>query len=1114
MFSFMSSLVLSKAFSPHASPLSKIKDTPVWISNKKIDSRNSYFRKEFSLGANVENAWVAVGARDSFELLVNGNTVGRYFLWRPTRPFQNGFSENGQKLNKEIPALSLNYPREYQWDAHKSYLLPSFFDIRPFLHKGKNVIALKVQSRKENASMYVFGEVSLTGGQKILLSSSDTWKSDILPTSNANFHWSEISYDGSSWSEVRELAQVEESLFTTFSTRVFSESFNAQGISANDSSGADAIWFRKNWYLKTKPINAWIRLFANREYSLFINNKLVKVPGKKSQDRDSGEWMVNTSRVQSLPSSPELLDPDEIGAAHGGSQFESTPHSDPTLNEFKSFENSLNKTKERPFSSGKEDGNGKDTSGRAFSSFFDPKLYRPSQVKPKSNVPKVSESFYAYSISSLLREGENKIEVRFSLNDNAQWLPLLALDAEAISSAETSKIISDETWEYKLQNVSGEKQETFSVSVLKNKFQPIIPLKYKGLAYSYLNVLKKGFLIFLLHLFLLFCLLRFIKNTEAFCYSLVVGIFAISCVFLLESAFFERSERIYFSQSFHWILISCAASVSVVLVFLRLSKPADSLTLASQKFTAIISSLNKEKITLIMLVVFLLLCFFLRAYKLDFQPFDDDEYSSIQALLSIAESGIPKFNDDIWYTRSPLYHYFVGSIVWLFGGSVWALRLPSVLFGVLTAWLIFRISDELLENKFLAFSALALYSIHPFAIYSAHIARFYQQQQFFFLLTIYFFIKGFVLDREKYSYATVFSLLFAVLSQEISVILGLQLVFAYLLFANKKSFRENAILIILSLSAVSLIGIDLLIFQIKCLTRLEGVSPNLEATLAPNVGTPMNFLSLLFSYSRLHVTLSFFFIIGIPFCFRKKNSLVFILYFFSISGALLTNVLVTGVSLRYQYSFIPLWLILSLYGALSFVEMLSEALKKSSSLSGVERHRWFSPLLNTMLLFVFIVSFSPWRIVGSYDAKILGDSTGALQFVKQRLMDTDKIAITEPHPHAAKLELGRVDYDLAVPLLYDFVYKKDSKLVDRNGSAQVIAGVDDLQKAVESNERLWVLVNREKFRSRGKNIRWEYPGARVELFLRENFEVKYETYLWTVFLWDASLGRYKSFRKR
>ena len=63
-----------------------------------------------------------------------------------------------------------------------------------------------------------------------------------------------------------------------------------------------------------------------------------------------------------------------------------------------------------------------------------------------------------------------------------------------------------------------------------------------------------------------------------------------------------------------------------------------------------------------------------------------------------------------------------------------------------------------------------------------------------------------------------------------------------------------------------------------------------------------------------------------------------------------------------------------------------------------------------------------------------------------------------------------------------------------------------------SDERLWVVVNREKFRTRGKNLRWEYPAARIELFLRKNFEIKQRTYLWTVFLWDRSRGQFQQFR--
>jgi len=63
----------------------------------------------------------------------------------------------------------------------------------------------------------------------------------------------------------------------------------------------------------------------------------------------------------------------------------------------------------------------------------------------------------------------------------------------------------------------------------------------------------------------------------------------------------------------------------------------------------------------------------------------------------------------------------------------------------------------------------------------------------------------------------------------------------------------------------------------------------------------------------------------------------------------------------------------------------------------------------------------------------------------------------------------------------------------------------------EEPGRVWVAVSREKLRNRSRNLRWEYPVSRVELFLRSNCVVTYETYLWSVFLWDPGGGRWKTF---
>jgi hypothetical protein len=205
---------------------------------------------------------------------------------------------------------------------------------------------------------------------------------------------------------------------------------------------------------------------------------------------------------------------------------------------------------------------------------------------------------------------------------------------------------------------------------------------------------------------------------------------------------------------------------------------------------------------------------------------------------------------------------------------------------------------------------------------------------------------------------------------------------------------------------------------------------------------------------------------------------------------------------------IPLLLLLSFRG----VGLMADRLAVGTRQTAEGDVRPVAAVLCVPIFAAFFLAFSPWRIVDSYDSKILNDSTGAFRYVRANLRPGDAIAANEPHPHASHLEAGHVTYDLSVPLLQDFVMLRKGRLIDRNGGGEVIGSIDDLMEACRRHDRLWVVVNREKFRNRGKNLRWEYPGARLELYLRKNFQVAHRTYLWTVFLWDRSQGHYVGFR--
>jgi hypothetical protein len=507
----------------------------------------------------------------------------------------------------------------------------------------------------------------------------------------------------------------------------------------------------------------------------------------------------------------------------------------------------------------------------------------------------------------------------------------------------------------------------------------------------------------------------------------------------------------------------------------------------------------------------LLLSAFLRIYKLEYQTLDDDEYASVQAVLAIARTGAPEFEvEGVYYTRSPLYHYLAAAFVLLLGENLWALRGPVALFGVATVWLTYRYGAKVLRCPWVGLAAMFLMAVHPFAVFTGHVARFYQQQQFFALLTAYWFCKGFVTDQDQSRRElTVWAFLFAVVSQEITMVMGPQLAIGFLLFARDLGPRANLRLITCGGIAMAWIFIDWLAFQTLCLTRTEGVSPNLEATVKPHFWQPMAALSILIGYSRLHLILSAFPVIDLVLRWKTHNRAFIATVFLLASGVLLTVLLVTHPGLRYQYYLFPLWILVGVEG----IRRVSVRLGSLAGDPGAHRHRpgLLVVSLASVMFAAVLLSWSPWRMPGSYDLKILPDSTGAFRYVAAHLREGDRVLATEPHPHAGILEIGRIDYDLSVPRLLDFLVLKDGRLVDRNGGAQSVGNLDELAEACRDHDRLWVLLYKEKFRTRGKNMRWEYPAARIEQFIRQNMELKHRTHLWYIYLWDRSQGRLRPF---
>ena len=88
----------------------------------------------------------------------------------------------------------------------------------------------------------------------------------------------------------------------------------------------------------------------------------------------------------------------------------------------------------------------------------------------------------------------------------------------------------------------------------------------------------------------------------------------------------------------------------------------------------------------------------------------------------------------------PLYYLFLKFWTNIFGYSEISFRFPSIIFSILSGFMVYKIGS-LLANKKLGFWAAVFFLFNPLIIYYSQEARMYMMTTFFVTLSFYFFIK-------------------------------------------------------------------------------------------------------------------------------------------------------------------------------------------------------------------------------------------------------------------------------------------------------------------------------------------------------------------------------------
>jgi hypothetical protein len=131
-----------------------------------------------------------------------------------------------------------------------------------------------------------------------------------------------------------------------------------------------------------------------------------------------------------------------------------------------------------------------------------------------------------------------------------------------------------------------------------------------------------------------------------------------------------------------------------------------------------------QRLHLIVLVAILAAGTALRLWDLGGPGLHGDEETMAMPTMHIVEHGTPLLPSGMFYPRAIAQLYLMAGSVALFGESEWALRLPSVLCGVLLIWLGWRLGQRFLTPTWnLAFAASIAFL--PALIEEAQTARMY-----------------------------------------------------------------------------------------------------------------------------------------------------------------------------------------------------------------------------------------------------------------------------------------------------------------------------------------------------------------------------------------------------
>jgi Dolichyl-phosphate-mannose-protein mannosyltransferase len=1050
-----------------------------WIAPQESSYR-LYARHAFYIPDQVEAGWMRLSADNDFILYVNGQRIETEIsVIRNSLGIASQLSEPLQRFNDSTP---YRY-RSNEWlhlSNENDWKVTAYVDLTTYLQPGKNVIAIEVQKSRRSPRLAVEGLVYPTQGSDgiDLTTGKALWRVSTLSETRQKVFWYGLNFPDEAWAQATAIGSIRETTYSRLSEKLYSRSLQGTWITGN-ANPQGGVWLAKDWQiLKQNHSRAFVRFSGDGSYGLLINGNLVKSFGIDDRNLLHLYDVTNFARSGLNTLAVHLirpLDPDWSA---------NRPSSAAKANTLGFFLDAWVETSQRDVVS-------EISTDSSWSSLVQPIAARQNHDQVEST-PAVS----------LNQPDPQEFERQFGGDAYLLNYPdfLMRQGCWQLSGIGVTFILALALGRFWLGGKSWWDSFKIGSGLLLPGLLYLIGIgllkhRYAEAEAGFFFALQNGNLLILLGFLgvIAFSLLwtqvrrgsREISGLglEKFpqwwlLFSIGFVVFAIWGLAAAQVAISSRSMN---------ISIACIGICGIFCYPIF----RDPLHHFSEHIGKAVRPIWTTWGQWVLLAVIVGVGLGLRVYDLNFVGLDNDEWTSYDAIRGILRTGAPEATSEIWYTRSPFYHYLTALWLLVLGDSSFNGRLLSVLFGTATLILTFVFTREVTGKTWVALLVTAILAIDPSVIRFSRLLRFYQIYQFTSLLALWAFMKGFIDKSGRwYQYLFFIAITLTVLSQEVFVTALPCFLIGFLVFYRPFRLSTDWRIVASCVVSLAVIGYDLVFFAIRCLTPVVALSNSLDSAMKPQlVNVTGAFITFFAGPARIYTLYSVGFFIGLIYFLMRRNGRLLFLYSTVLLHLIFLTILVTQRSNRYAYAVYIPFIVLAVYGAICVISDIGERLE--ISLNNL------LPLKSIALAFVLILlafNIEPARVLAGYQDAITRRNTEVYEYIRDHRKPGDAVISVTP-AHAPSI--GGLDYYLTGSTIsFDIPYWHDGRVIDRWGGGVIVSNLDQLNRILQKSNRVWLHLdeNRDvKFDPKMLNFvqtftkpEFETFGARLRLWRRED----------------------------